>query len=143
MDKNGVCTRFDLPVVRPQKNSGESIVDIALYQPTSKRVEAYIRSGEILEDTRRLQYHTDMLENMKDIENFNDPLLYRGYDRMDLELMHKEAIEEIMQRRNPGFSPGAEAPASKNVDAEEPKQPVVNPEVSAEANNSKADSAEA
>ena len=129
MYDNTVCTRFDPPPVVMEKNSGESIVDTALYQPTKKRVEAYIRSGELLEDTRRLQYHTDMLENIKDIENFDDPLLYRGYDRLDLELLHKEAIEEIFSRRNPGFSPGAEAPVSKNVDTEEPKQPVVNPEI--------------
>ena len=95
-----ICTQFEPPEVVLEYNSGESIVDIELYIPTDKRIENYIRSGENLEDTRRLQYHTDYLENMVNNPNWTDPLLYRGYDTADLEQLHREAIQEILDRRS-------------------------------------------
>jgi hypothetical protein len=98
---------WKLPVVEGEYNSGESEVDLALYKPTSQRIDEYIRSGEILEDSRRLHYHTDMLENLED-SDYVDPLLYRGYDRSDLELVYREAIEDIRMRRRHGFSSASE-----------------------------------
>jgi hypothetical protein len=119
----------ELPVVKGEDNSGESDVDLALYKPTSQRIDEYIRSGEILEDSRRLKYHTDMLENLED-GDYVDPLLYRGYDRSDLELLHKEAIEDIFIRRRPGFSSASEgADEGPNKGPEEaPQKPGGNPE---------------
>jgi len=109
-----VYTHFDPPEVVPQYNSGESDVDIALYMPTTKRIEQYIRSGERLEDTRRLMYHTDYLQNLED-DDFTDPLMYRGYDRVDLELLHKEAIEDILARRKQEFSTSPQGEAVSDV----------------------------
>ena len=93
-----------LPIPIMEYNDGESDVDLALYKPIGERVEEYIRSGEILEDNKRLQYHSDYLDLMNKDKNFVDPLTYRGYDRVDLELLHKEAIEEILERRRSGLS---------------------------------------
>jgi hypothetical protein len=95
-----VLTQYDYPEVKPEYNSGESDVDIALYRPTAQRIEDMVHSGETLEDVRRLEYHTDYLNQLSLDDNFTDPLLYRGYDRVDLELLHKEAIEDIIERQN-------------------------------------------
>ena len=124
-----IYSHFNPTPVVMEKNSGESEVDIALYKPTTKRIEEYIRSGENLEDLRRLQYHTDQLENIKDIDNFSDPLLYRGYDVLDIELIHKEAIEDIMTSRNSGFSTDHPSGTDKIGSGED--EAVVKPEVDA------------
>ena len=94
-----IYSQFDPHELVMEKNTGETEVDLALYRPTRKRIEDMIRSGETLEDVRRLRYHSDELNNMVDNENWEDPLLYRGYDRVDLEMMHREAIESILERR--------------------------------------------
>ena len=93
-----ICTQFEPHELVMEVNSGESEVDIALYRTTEQRIDDYIRSGEVLEDTRRLQYHSDYLDKMVDNPEWTDPLLYRGYDRLDLENFHKEAMEEIYSR---------------------------------------------
>lgn len=97
--KHVAYTWFTIPDVVPEKNSGESDVDKALFRPIKDKIKDYIRSGEMLEDMRRLQYHSDMLENLENSE-YEDPLLYRGYDLADLQKLHKEAIEDIMERNN-------------------------------------------
>ena len=94
------ATQYKAHEVMTEKNDGETMVDIAMYRPTSQRIKDYILSGERLEDMRRLQYHSDYLENMES-DNWTDPLLYRGYDKSDIMLLHKEAIEEIEARRRP------------------------------------------
>ena len=109
-----IHTHFNPAPVVFEENTGESCVDKALYVPTKLRIEQFIRSGENLEDLRRLQYHSDMLERAEDIENFDDPLLYRGHDITDYQLLHKQAIEEIMSRRNSGLSPAPSDGAEKN-----------------------------
>ena len=123
-----------LPEVEGEYNDGESDVDLALYMPIGRRIEEYIRAGENLEDTKRLQYHSDMLENLQD-DKYTDPMLYRGYDRTDLELMHKEAIEEILaSRRNSDLSTRPQA-QSVEKDAIKPVDNVDKPEVSPEVEN--------
>jgi hypothetical protein len=119
-----------LPVIEGEYNSGESEVDLALYKPTTQRIDEYIRSGEILEDNRRLQYHSDQLENL-DKDDYTDPLLYRGYDRLDLELLHKEAIEDILSRRNTGLSSAQnEGDKGSRKEPEKPEsEPGDNPDV--------------
>ena len=82
-----------------EKNNGESIVDLSLYRPISKRIDDYIRSGETLEDTRRLIYHSDYLGRLYEDDKWTDPLMYRGYERVDIELYHKQMIDEITERR--------------------------------------------
>ena len=134
-------THYSRPKTIPQENKGEYTIDKALYQPTKERLMNYIRSGENLEDLRRLQYHSDMLEKAEDIETFTDPLLYQGYDTIDIQLMHKQAIEEILSRRNSGFSTAPSEGAEKN--SSESAGDVVKPEVNATEKTEIAPNAEA
>ena len=89
---------FDRPTVEPEINGGDYLVDLALYKPTRKRIDEYLRAGHMLEDTKRVQYHSDMLDNMLSDPDWTDPLLYAGYDRIELEQLHKDAIEDIKER---------------------------------------------
>jgi len=116
-----IYTQFAPPEVVFEENSGESNVDIELYRPISERIDSYIRSGEYLEDTRRLQYHTDYLNEMVNNPDWTDPLTYRGLDRVELELMHKNAIDDILQRmREENDTTGEEEPATSKPVTNEP-----------------------
>lgn len=117
--KHKIFSVYNGPAVVMEANSGESEVDIALYRPTKERIDDYIRSGEQLEDLRRLQYHSDYLSDLElNDENFTDPLMYRGLDRVDLEQMHRDAIADIQARISARSS---SAPAEKSeADSSEP-----------------------
>ena len=117
-------TKFSYTQPLGETNSGESSVDLALYRPLNKRIEDYIRAGEVLEDTRRLRYHTDELEHLVNDDVWIDPLLYGGKDRMDIEQFHRDEIADILQRLNPEFSTSE---ADARIDAQEAKD-VVNSE---------------
>lgn len=110
--------KYSDPIIQPEYNSGESDVDIALYKTTEQRIDEYIRAGENLEDQRRLQYHTDYLEKMKLDSNWTDPLLYRGLDRIELELMHQEAINEILERLKESDFSTSPQPKAESMPAE-------------------------
>ena len=133
-----IKTQYDTPKTVFEENSGESNVDKALFRTTKQRIDDYIRSGETLEDLRRLQYHSDYLEDMVNNPNWTDPLLYRGMDRSDIELYHQQAVRDIIERRR---LPGVSTDAVSGVDKKpEQGKSVVTPEANGSEQKNVADS---
>lgn len=96
ISSSGCVTWFDWVDPPGEYNDGETRVDEAGYVPLKDALERYIRSGELLDDITHLHFHSDMIKNLENVD-YEDPMMYRGMDKVDLELWHKAEIEAILK----------------------------------------------
>lgn len=74
------ATAYTKERAKPEKNSGNSIVEKAGYVSAQKRIESLILAGHRLDASRKAQY--DFEHDQVD-EDFEDPTRTPGYDMAD------------------------------------------------------------
>ena len=132
MELMTICSNYAVrPKIVEEVNDGDVFVDLELYRPLEKRLEDYIRSGENLESTRRLAYHSDMIRDLETSDFIDDSLF--GHDKVDVIKAHYDRMTEIIEdikSRKPEFSTAKPSDDPRRNVGEEAGEDVVKSEVS-------------